>query len=364
MVPPAECQVLVIGAGPAGSRAAAASAADGAATLLVDAKTRIGEQPHCGEFVPRQLFTEAGLDRSCVIQPVERMETFIVDFRSRSAPVQAHNEMAAPGYLIDRVRFDRDLARTAAAQGATVLSSTRLIGRENDVWIVRVLEKEFEVRTGFLVAADGAGSTVAKLVGMERASMLKGLQVEVPLCRPLDNTFVFLSQEFVGGYGWLFPKDKVANVGLGVLAQRELNVGALLEELLQWLKRNGMVRPGTLARNGGLIPISGVREHVVRSNVLLCGDAAGLTHPITGAGIPQAVFSGDLAGRAAAAAVTRADHTPLEEYEHEIRARYRKIMGHALSKRNLMISAWTRPDFSETCRHTWISFKGYRKRER
>jgi digeranylgeranylglycerophospholipid reductase len=364
MVPPAECQVLVVGAGPAGSRAAAASAADGIETLLIDAKVRIGEHPHCGEFVPRQLFTEEGLNRSCIIQPVERMETFILDFRSRSATVLAHNEMAAPGYLIDRVRFDRDLARTAAAQGATVLSSTRLIGRENDVWIVRVIEKEFEVRAGYVVAADGAGSTVAKLVGMERASVLKGLQVEVPLCKPLDNTFVFLSQDFVGGYGWLFPKDKVANVGLGVLAQRELNVGELLEELLRWLKRNGMIRSGTLARNGGLIPISGVREDVVAGNVLLCGDAAGLTHPITGAGIPQAVFSGDQAGRAAAAAVTRADRTRLEEYENEIRTRYRKIMGHALSKRNLMISAWSRPDFSSTCQQAWISFKGYRKRER
>jgi flavin-dependent dehydrogenase len=290
------------------------------------------------------------------------METLIVDLGSDA--VLERNETAAAGYLIDRVRFDRDLARTAAAKGATVLSSTRLVRREKDLWILRDGQGEYGVRARFLVAADGPASTAAKLVGMKRTSVLKGLQVEVPLCKPLDSTFVFLSREFTGGYGWLFPKDKVANVGLGVIPHGEVKIGELLDKLLRRLKRTGMIRDGILARYGGLIPVSGVRDRLVASDVILCGDAAGLTHPVTGAGIPQAVFSGDLAGKAAAEAINRGDRAPLEEYEREIGSRYRKIMEHARSKRNLMISEWSNADFTATCRRAWIGFKGYRKRER
>jgi flavin-dependent dehydrogenase len=107
-----------------------------------------------------------------------------------------------------------------------------------------------------------------------------------------------------------------------------------------------------------------MREKLVLNTVVFCGDAAGLTHPITGAGIPQAVFSGDLAGRAAAAAVTRSDTGYLREYEAEIRSRYQGVINHALTKRDLMVRRWDDPDFEAMCEETWIGFKGYRKRIR
>ena len=68
-----DCDILVVGAGPAGSSAAAAAANSGARTILIDAKARIGEPLHCGEFVPQMLFSEFPLDRGCIVQPVEVM---------------------------------------------------------------------------------------------------------------------------------------------------------------------------------------------------------------------------------------------------------------------------------------------------
>ena len=262
------------------------------------------------------------------------------------------------------MRFDRELARAAAAQGATVLSSTRLVGRKNNSWVIRHRARDLHVRARYVIAGDGPVSTVASILGLRRPETLRGVQVEVPLVRPQEKTFVFLSQKLVGGYGWLFPKGSVANVGLGVMALDDLNPAGLLEELLEGLRDLGLIRPGILARSGGLIPVSGIREGLVRGNVLFCGDAACLTHPITGAGIPQAVFSGIEAGRAAALALKTDSPEPLSQYEDEVRGRYQGVMLHARSKRDLMMARWHDSEFAQTCRHTWIAFKEYRKRVR
>jgi len=188
--------------------------------------------------------------------------------------------------------------------------------------------------------------------------------MEVPLNRPLEDTFVFLDRNFVGGYGWLFPKGTIANVGIGVVPRSGSTASRLLERFLDGLHKNGMVRPGRLAISAGLIPVSGLRKDLVVEDVIFCGDAAGLTHPITGAGIPQAVLSGELAGRAAAAALKTESTEPLIEYQKQIRATYNGIINHALSKREFMMRSWNDQDFVTTCEKTWIGFKGYKKRSR
>ena len=383
------CDILVVGAGPAGSTAAAAAAREGAETVMIDAKVRIGEQPHCGEFVPERLFSETAIERTAIIQRVDYLETRLIT-RAKAVARDAipsgrgadtltasqgtsgdvenseykRSEMLSPGFLIDRVRFDRDLAREAAAQGVTVFCSTRLVGAEDGAWVVEHGGEEKVFRPRLTIAADGARSTVAAAMAMKPPQVLRGLQVEVPLVEPLNKTLVFLDQNFVGGYGWLFPKGKAANVGIGAIPGKQIRMGKILDQFMETLYREGLIRRGILARSGGLIPVSGIREKLVLDGVVFCGDAAGLTHPITGAGIPQAIFSGELAGRAAAAAITKSDRRYLREYEAEIRSRYEGIISHALSKRALMMDRWDDPDFEALCEETWIGFKGYKKRIR
>jgi len=356
---------LVVGAGPAGSRAATAAAAAGARTLLIDAKPRIGEQPHCGEFVPQRLFVECDLDRVSIVQTVESILTLVIDLNlPQGEPLRPGTEQRSPGFLIDRARFDRRLAREAAAAGAIVLSGARLKGREGESWIIGIDGRENFVRARFVVAADGAVSTVASTLGMDQPVYLRGAQIEAPLTNPLNKTMIFLSRDLKGGYGWLFPKGNVANVGLGVAAEPTLSPRKLLEKLVNMLVSQGLIGPGMLSRTAGLIPVSGMRSKLVIDNVVLCGDAAGLTHPITGAGIPQAVLSGDLAGRAIAAALKGRDQERLKGYEDEIGGRYRGVLAHALAKRELMMAGWREADFERTSRSWWIGFKEYRRRVR
>lgn len=363
--------ILVVGAGPAGSCAAAESARAGARALIIDAKTRIGEQPHCGEFVPSRLFVESELDRSSIVQSVRLMETHIVQSRrspdpgrNRDSPPESYIATHSPGYIIDRVRFDRGLAREAAAQGATVMCGTRLLRKEADRWIVSHGSHEIALQARYVVAADGALSTVAGAMGMGRPELLSGIQIEAPLEAPNDRTFVFLEKAIAGGYGWVFPKGSVANVGIGVSRRAALAPADIFEEFLTFLYDMKLIKPGRLARSAGVIPVSGLRESLVRENVLFCGDAAGLTHPITGAGIPQAIFSGALAGTTVAEAADTGDDLALSRYETEIRSRYAGVLAHARSKRVRMMERWEDEDFAATCNETWIAFKGYRKRIR
>lgn len=361
MAPEVLCDVLVVGAGPAGSCAAASAAEEGVSTVLIDAKVRIGEQPHCGEFAPARLFTEFEVGKTCIIQPVEFMETWISQGLGE-LPSARRTEIASPGFMLDRVRFDRDLARQASTRGAVVHCGTRLARVERGRWVAKSPQGEVAFVPKLVIAADGALSSVASVLGLGPLQVIKGIQVEVPLSGPLNRTMVFLDRTFVDGYGWVFPKGSVANVGLGVA--RGQNAAEILDRFLDGLRHSGLIRPGILARSGGMIPVSGIRKALVEDNVAFCGDAAGLTHPITGAGIPQAVFSGDLAGRAAAVSVKTGTHEPLRQYEDEIRGRYEGVINHALSKRIAMTARRNDPDFVKVCEDSWIAFKGYRKRTR
>ncbi len=394
-------EILVVGAGPAGCCAAAAAARAGVPTLLIDAKSRIGELPHCGEFVPRQLLQDLQFSEDCIVQSVDSMETHVVDFSALSTSTgepemtsrlldadaaslsSSHKESLkragtivetkSPGFMIDRARFDRTLAREAAAAGATVLSSTRLIRCDrdcwNDYWVLKYNSEQVRTRPYFIIAADGALSTVASLTGRGRPEILTGIQIEAPLTNLQDRTFIFLHPAINGGYGWLFPKGNVANVGIGMKPGSAPHPRKVFEAFRGMIERLGLIGPGRLARSSGVIPVSGLRKSLVLGSVsfggvVFCGDAAGLTHPITGAGIAQAAFSGHLAGVSAAAAVKTGDWKHLHNYEAEIRGRYGGPLRHAVDKRTLMVSRWKDPDFAATCKQTWIAFKEYRKRVR
>jgi digeranylgeranylglycerophospholipid reductase len=373
-IPP--CELLVVGAGPAGCSAAIAAASRGVPTLLIDAKTRIGEPSHCGEFVPARLFVEYRLDRACIMNRVEFMETRVMAPDEPSADSSGYPqgeeigetvctlETRSSGYIVDRVRFDRDLARAAAAERVLVLCAARLLGHELDGWVFRHNKVTHRVHPRLVIAADGAASTVASVLGMSRPVFLRGVQVEAPLITASDRCLIYLDRGFVGGYGWVFPKKSTANVGLGTAVKGDVSPVALLEGFLTKLIADGVIGPGRLTMSAGLIPVSGMRSELVKGNVLFCGDAAGLTHPITGAGIPQAVVSGSLAGRFAAEALQSGSEEPLMAYQKEIRSMYKGVVDHALAKREVLNNLWDDLDFVRLCEKTWIAFKGYRHRVR
>lgn len=339
--------VLVVGGGPAGACAARAAALAGAKVLLVEAKRRGGALPHCAEFVPQLLGLEVEIPQRARVQAVQGMETHLAG-QAVFTP--------GPGWVLDRQVFDMALMEDAAQAGAEVWVNCRLLGRQEGRWLLARGGQRLALRAGAMVAADGAASASARLAGWPRQALMPGLQVTVPLAQPLERTLVFLAPEYVGGYAWLFPKGRVANLGLGCRATARPRL--LLETLRQRLLDQGLIRPGVLALAGGAIPVGGPRQEWVREGVILAGDAAGLTHAVSGAGIPQAAFSGGEAGRAAMA-LAAGQAGAGDGYAQALTLRYRRYLTRGLKARQRLAREWRGEDFSGLMRATWPAWAGH-----
>ena len=333
--------VLVVGAGPAGSSAALAAASAGAAVLLVESKRRVGALPHCAEFVPRALGLELDMPPRAVVQKVAGMETRLG---------QGANFAPAPGWILDRQVFDFELAARAAEAGAQVWTSTSFLGSTGDSHRLRRAGEPLTVKARVLVAAWGAAQVPARALGLPPLRLFPGRQLVVPLAAPLERTLVFLEPAFSQGYAWLFPRGSVANLGLGCAPQARPRWH--LDDLQGRILAQGLVRPGVLARTVGAIPVGGPRPALVDQGLILCGDAAGLTHPLSGAGIPQAIFSGAQAGLAAAA-LAGGQPAALDEYAHQIALRYARYLARGLEARGQWEAGWSGPDFSALMAATW-----------
>jgi len=155
-----------------------------------------------------------------------------------------------------------------------------------------------------IIGADGPHSLVGRAIGSINTEIVDTRQITVPLPHAHAATDIHLSPDYRGGYGWLFPKDDVAHVGLGIEPPLRHRLKPLLEALHRRLIREGRVGQEILALTGGPIPVGGLLLSagvIGGRTLLLAGDAAGLANAVTGAGIASAVQSGRMAGRAAVA---------------------------------------------------------------
>ena len=111
------CDILVVGAGPAGASAALAAARRGARVLMIERRRQVGLPVRCAEYIPAMLKGQLGLGGAYVVQKIEGMRTFV--------PGQAATETLAPGYVIRRESFDRTLVAAACQAGAELRCATR-----------------------------------------------------------------------------------------------------------------------------------------------------------------------------------------------------------------------------------------------
>ncbi|MDA8364785.1 MAG: geranylgeranyl reductase family protein [Gammaproteobacteria bacterium] len=345
--------VLVVGLGPGGGAAAGRAAATGATVLAIDRKARIGEPVQCAEFIPLPL-GRCAQDAGVLQQTIAGMKSYL--------PSGAVEHSPFPGLMVDRAGFDRSLAQRAQAAGAEVLAGTRLLGLDAGTALVATADgARLAVQYRALIAADGPHSPVARLAGLPALPVVRTRQYTVRLLQPYADTDVWLSDEFPGGYGWLFPKGALANVGLGADPKFAGDLKIPLDRLHGRLVGAGLVGSEILYRTGGAIPVGGLRACLVQDSILFVGDAAGLTHPITGAGIAAAVESGEAAGRAAARFARTGDRAVLDGYDEDLRDQYGTALARAVARRHDLQRHWRTPAAGEdrTMRRGWIAFPEY-----
>jgi len=348
------CDLLVVGLGPGGGAAAAAAAAAGLRVVAIDRKREIGEPVQCAEFIPLPLSRHA-VAPGVLAQRISGMTSVL--------PSGAAVDTPFSGLMIDRAEFDRTLAAAAAAAGAKVQAATGLIALDAGAGIARLRGPEGGESVlvyRVLVAADGPHSTVARLLGLPPLQTVNTRQYTVPLLQQFDDTDIWLSPDYPGGYAWLFPKGDCANLGLGMDPEADGDMKTPLDRLHRELVAEGRVGAGILARTGGAIPVGGLRDPLLAGNVLFVGDAAGLTHPVTGAGISAAVASGEAAA-AAARSWIGGDLAALAAYAEDMTDQYGESLRRAVARRAELARLWRTGAAADDAPHrrSWIAFDEY-----
>ncbi|MDZ7698661.1 MAG: NAD(P)/FAD-dependent oxidoreductase [Deltaproteobacteria bacterium] len=304
-----DCDILVIGAGPAGSCAAEAAAKKGARVLVAERRKIVGVPVRCAGYIPRPLL--GGLpfrDRSFIIQPVKAMRTVLPDGTIK--------ETRAPGLIIGRERFDNLLAHSARCAGAHVHTGLRAVDKKQDDILLKDAERGmFWTRPAVIIGGDGPHSTVGRWMGQTPPRSIPGIQVRVSLTSPMDHTAVYFHPRIFGAYGWVFPRGDEANVGLALSGGDGFprSLKATLKWFVEKVAAEGKIKPGSGKLIFGWIPVE-PRAQVLRNNMMLAGDAAGHTHPITGAGIANAMLAGRLAGKWAVRALRKGDLRVMRGY--------------------------------------------------
>jgi digeranylgeranylglycerophospholipid reductase len=350
--------IVVIGAGPAGASAAQAAAAAGAEVLMVDRRQRVGEPVRCAEWVSEAISRDLSISSESIRQ---RTTLLVVHL-----PSEKTHEMTSPGFMVDRSRFDKEIVLSAAGSGARISIGTEAIGLSPQGIALRRGTEHGVIGAKVIIGADGGHSSVAAWLGLPPMKKIVALQYETSHPRPQSEAEVFFERDFVCGYGWFFPKGSTANLGLGIIPEKASLLEGLLDRLLRRLETRKGVRLAVLGKTGGSIPCGGARPRTVFGNVLLAGDAAGHTHPITGAGILNAVLTGRMAGRVAAEAVKKCDLGHLENYEVAWRELLASTLSYGALKRRWLEESWPRPDidFEALIRSTWTGFKEYHQGRR
>lgn len=354
--------ILVVGLGPAGAAAAEAAARAGHRVLAVERNAKAGLPVQCAEFVPQMIGADVPDVSASRVQDIAEMETYV-----GADPADLTPDFR--GYMIDRAAFDQALIAKAQAAGAECRfgAPVQAIGRDGGITLGGAAAGE-DVAATIIIGADGPRSPVGRAAGRVNIDLVETRQITVDLLRPHRATDIFLRPEIVGGYGWLFPKGGVANLGLGVVPERKATLKPLLDALHAQLVAEGRLGARVHRTTGGLIPVGGIvglAAHIGAVPVLLAGDAAGLTNPVTGAGINAAVVSGRLAGEAAAA-LLGGDPGALEDYDEEVRDTFGPSVALAVRRRRAVMEAYREAALpgAEALRGGWIAYPGYWTRDR
>lgn len=346
------CEVLVVGAGPAGCSAARAAAAEGAQVVIIDRRPMVGQPARCAGYVPTPLFSRTGIGAELIAQPVDRMLTH------HPGGIE---DSSAVGYIINRDLFDRKLAAEASAAGARVITGCRAAAMAGT--IVSVCDAgggSGTIDAELIVGADGPLSAIGRMIGVVNSDFASAAQWLVGLKHSSSALHVYFERELPGGYGWLFPRGELANVGIAIDRSSGYRPATALRRFTAGLAAEGLISLPAVAMTGGLIPVGGPLA-CRAGNVLLAGDAAGHCHPVTGAGIATAVQCGELAGQAAAARLGKGTDGPLGDYEEEVEDMFGEYLRHAASLRRQLYDRWSRPanDISQALARAWPAFPEY-----
>lgn len=309
-----EYDVAIVGAGPAGASAALEAAKSGASVIVLEEHPQVGLPVQCGEGLTLCEMKRAGFssDSSWVLHRSPGSALVVPDGRKIISGEAV--------YSIDRAAFDRHLMDMAETKGAVLKTGHRVVSvaLRDGRWAIGVRSgnTDSSISARILVGADGPVSIVGRSLGAYKTRRtVVGAGYTASHVDIEDLFHFFFSSKWPGGYAWIFPRGDSYNIGVATSSRNAVSL------LRQFAGMNGIEMDGRLT--SGVIPagfdMNFYSTVVGGAGVMLAGDSAGLTHPITYGGIYPAVISGRMAGRLAADALISKNISSVLKYGRMLR---------------------------------------------
>lgn len=288
--------VIVVGSGPAGACAAWRLAQVGVAVAVLEQAT-LPRYKTCGGGLVGRAMQALPLDVHHVTE--QECHTAQLSFLRAGLSFTTHRPTPIISMTM-RDQFDYALLSAAQTAGAVVHQQYAVEKASFDGDVVTLTTNRGSMKAKFVIAADGALSTVARTMGMADGRVLiPALEYEVTV--PPDqldrfqNTARFDFDLLPHGYAWAFPKRQHLSIGVLSMAQRGSDLKSSMARYLDLLGCRSIMQ---VERHGFVIPIRPQRGPFVDKRILLVGDAAGFADPVTGEGISFAIQSGLMAAQA------------------------------------------------------------------
>lgn len=313
--------VIVIGAGPAGSMTAGRLAHRGHDVLLLEEHDAIGRPVHCTGLLGTDAFDEFGLPADVILGRAGSARFW--GAAGESVPIGADRVRAS---IIDRGLLDEHLATRAAAAGATIRTGARVDHLAVDATAVRVRVRgdDAPLLARVVVLACGANYRFHRQLGLGLPHVfLQSAQLELPFPHMSEVEVRFGREVAPSGFAWLVPVTRagVPHARIGLMSEtRSLERFHRFVALLS--SRAGVPLPAPLRPRLKILPLGPVAR-TYGHRVLAVGDAAGLVKPTTGGGIYYGLLSGALAAGVIEEALrrNRLDESFLGRYERDWRRR-------------------------------------------
>lgn len=306
-------EVVVVGAGPAGSAAAAWAARAGRDVLVVDAAT-FPRDKACGDgLTPRAVAELQLLGLGPWLD--EHIRHHGLRLRGFGSAVEVHwpgPSFPATGSAVPRTELDERIRQVAQASGARMLLGVKAVDVEYDsgrrVRAV-VLDDGTRIQCRSLIVADGARSTLGRVLGRQwHQETVYGVAARGYLASPrADEPWISSDLELrsvdgavLPGYGWIFPLGNgEVNIGVGALATVKRPADIAIKPLIRHYTDSRRVEWGfegnPRAVSSALLPMGGAVSGVAGGNWMMIGDAAACVNPLNGEGIDYGVETGRLA---------------------------------------------------------------------
>lgn len=322
--------IIVVGAGPAGSMAARYAAAKGVSVIILEKDRDVGYPVRCGEAVSRKGIEE-------FIEPDNKWIASTIKNFSMISP--GGTEVILPleeeGFILERRIFDYELAKSAADEGAEILTRAYVNGLiiEDD----RVAGVKFEYQgeqkelyADVVIGADGVESRIGRWAGLKTYIDFREMESAVQITASginniqSDTCYFYFGEKYAPqGYFWIFPKgENTANIGLGVggaIGKRK----SAMKFLNEFMSEN-YPNAAILTQIAGGVPCVPTLERITAAGLMLVGDAARQVNPLSGGGIVSGMIGGKIAGEIAGKAIKARSPELIFEYEKAWRERLGK----------------------------------------